>query len=114
MRKKRFPYAPHLPTERLPLTDRQMQVYTLVLDGFKATGKSPKLQDMAEKLGLTKVGVWHHINDLRHKGWVGTEHKKRQSITPLPYLLELIEQAEAEQAAKGLPVMGHVEDDDGA
>ena len=61
------------------VTPRQLQILQLIRDVRKRSGYSPTMQELGDRLGLTKVTVFEHVGALARKGLLirGGKHKAR-------------------------------------
>lgn len=61
------------------LTPRQLEILRLVRDYRNHHGYSPTMQEIGDRLGLTKVTVFEHVGVLARKGVLrrGSKHKAR-------------------------------------
>jgi repressor LexA len=61
------------------VTPRQLQVLQFIRDFRKRSGYSPTMQEIGDRLGLTKVTVFEHVEALERKGLLsrGGKHRAR-------------------------------------
>ncbi len=65
-----------LSEEPRTLTPRQLEILTLIRDHRRTFGYSPTLQALADKLGISKITVFEHVEALVRKGLL-TRHRAR-------------------------------------
>jgi repressor LexA len=63
------------------LTPRQIQILRLIRDYRGAEGCSPTMQEMAERLQLSKVTIFEHVETLIGKGLLRREANRARSLT---------------------------------
>lgn len=51
-------------------TPRQMEVLVAIVEYRELRGYSPSMQELADKLTVSKVTIWEHIEALRTKGLI--------------------------------------------
>lgn len=61
------------------VTPRQLEILRLIRDGRRQNGFSPTMQEIGDRLGLSKVTVFEHVEALIAKGLLhrGSQHKAR-------------------------------------
>jgi len=61
------------------VTPRQLEILRLIRDFRERRGYSPTMQELGDRLGLTKVTVFEHVGALERKGLLlrGAKHKAR-------------------------------------
>lgn len=62
------------------LTPRQSEVASAIRDYLYLNGYSPTLQEIADQLGVRKVAIFEHVNQLEKKGVVTRDPYKCRSI----------------------------------
>lgn len=62
------------------LTPRQSEVASAIRDYLYLNGYSPTLQEIADQLGVRKVAIFEHVNQLEKKGVVIRDPYKCRSI----------------------------------
>lgn len=72
------------PNEAACLTPRQVEILTLVRDGRRATGCAPTLQEMADRLGVSKITVYEHVEALVSKRLLARRSYKARSLELTP------------------------------
>ena len=84
------------------LTPRQLQILTFLRDYRRKHGYSPTMQELANRLRITKVTVFEHVGALEKKGLLRRLPYKARS-------LELAAHVEfPDEARAGLPLVGHI------
>lgn len=79
--------GPRLPNERIELAPKEQVVYDEFVRYYKEHQKAPTYQYVADRLGCTRVSVYHWVTTLYNKGWVTYEYKVRRSVMPLTELI---------------------------
>jgi len=62
------------------LTPRQIEILTMIRDGRRNDGYSPTLQEIADRLGISKITVFEHVESLIKKGLVSRRSSKARSL----------------------------------
>jgi len=62
------------------LTPKKMQILTLIRDGTRRNGYSPTLQELADEIGVSKVTVFEHIEELENRGLLLRSAHKARSL----------------------------------
>jgi len=63
------------------LTPRQLKILQLIRDSRVAHGYSPTMQELADKLDISKVTVFEHVEALIKKGALTREANKARSLS---------------------------------
>lgn len=63
-----------------PLTPKQLRVLTFIRDFARARGFAPTMQEVGDKLGVSKVTVFEHIAALQRKGYLRRSRHKARSL----------------------------------
>ncbi len=88
--------------ERRRLTPRQIDILTLIRDHQRTNGYSPTLQELADRLGVTRVTIFEHVETLVAKGLLRRLPHKARS-------LELTSRVELpDERATRFPVVGYI------
>ena len=67
--------------DRVPgLTPRQLEILTLIRDAKRNVGYSPTLQEIADQLGISKITVFEHVENLVDKGVLDRRSNKARSL----------------------------------
>ena len=67
--------------DRVPgLTPRQLEILTLIRDAKRNVGYSPTLQEIADQLGISKITVFEHVENLVDKGVLNRRSNKARSL----------------------------------
>ena len=95
------------------LTPRQIDILTVIRDVRRTAGYSPTLKEIADKIGISKVTVFEHVESLILKGMMSRRRNKSRSLELMssvklpsdrPPIVDLIEELigprTKEQAAK--------------
>ena len=85
------------------LTPKQLRILTLIRDERIARGCSPTMQELADKLNVSKVTVFEHVEALIKKGALERDQHKARSLTVNPDL-ELPD----EERMTRLPLVGTI------
>ncbi|MEM7199870.1 MAG: transcriptional repressor LexA [Planctomycetota bacterium] len=91
---------------RLTLTERQLQVLRYFRDYRRERGISPTLEEAAAHLGVSKITVYEHLNQLVHKGAVERTKAKARSVAVLYDPDAESDMPEAQEAS--VPVLGTI------
>ena len=84
------------------VTPRQLAILQLIRDFRASRGFSPTMQELADKLGVSKVTVFQHIGALEEKKLLQRSPHRARSLV-------LSEQVEfPAQAQSALPLMGYI------
>ena len=84
------------------VTPRQMDILRLIRDYRLNRGFSPTMQELAEKLDISKVTVFQHVEALEEKGLLKRSRHKARSLA-------LSEKVEFEDSGRGsLPLLGYI------
>jgi len=89
--------------ESATVTPRQLEILRLIRNFRERHGYSPTMQELGDRLGLTKVTVFEHVGALERKGLLvrGAKHKARS--------LRVSERYEfPEESEGGLPLVGRI------
>ena len=88
--------------QRRRLTPRQIDILTLIRDHQRTKGYSPTLQELADRLGVTRVTIFEHVETLVAKGLLRRLPHKARS-------LELTSRVELpDDRATLFPVVGYI------
>ncbi len=68
---------------KLMLTQRQLQVLRYFRDYRRERGIAPTLEEAAEHLGVSKITVFEHVNQLVRKGAVHRDKAKARAVAVL-------------------------------
>jgi|TARA_E500000318_G_scaffold57917_1_gene53655 DNA-binding MarR family transcriptional regulator len=66
---------------RKGLTEKQRQVYDILVESQKIHGFVPTMSAIAEKIGVTKSTVQVHLKALESRGWIKAAGGKKSGIT---------------------------------
>ena len=84
------------------VTPRQMDILRLIRDSRFNRGFSPTMQELADRLGISKVTVFQHVEALEEKGLLKRSRHKARSLA-------LSEKVEFEdRVSQSLPLMGYI------
>ncbi len=84
------------------LTPKQMNILRLIRDYRISHGFSPTMQELADKLGVSKVTVFEHVNGLERKGLLRRLRHQARS-------LELTDRAAfPDDRESALPLLGYI------
>ena len=84
------------------VTPRQMDILRLIRDSRVNRGFSPTMQELADRLGISKVTVFQHVEALEEKGLLKRSRHKARSLA-------LSEQVEFDdRVSQSLPLMGYI------
>lgn len=84
------------------LTPRQLELLRMIRDSRRQKGFSPTMQELADRLGVTKVTVFEHVGALEKKGLLRRAQYKARS-------LELTSRASfPEERPTSLPLKGRI------
>ena len=84
------------------VTPRQMDILRLIRDYRVKRGYSPTMQELADKLDISKVTVFQHVGALEEKGLLKRSRHRARSLA-------LTEKVEFEDCSGGtLPLMGYI------
>ncbi|MBI4717030.1 MAG: transcriptional repressor LexA [Planctomycetes bacterium] len=72
------------PGDAACLTPRQVEILTLIRDGRRDTGYAPTLQEMADRIGVSKITVYEHVEALVSKGLLARRSYKARSLELTP------------------------------
>lgn len=85
------------------VTPRQLEILRIIRDGRREHGYSPTMQEIGDRLGLSKVTVFEHVEALLAKGLLhrGSQHKARS--------LRIADDVEfADERPTRMPLVGRV------
>ena len=84
------------------VTPRQMDILRLIHQHRLSRGFSPTMQELADRLGISKVTVFQHVEALEEKGLLQRSPHRARSLA-------LSEQVEFEDpSSPSLPLMGYI------
>ena len=84
------------------VTPRQMDILRLIRQHRLSRGFSPTMQELADRLGISKVTVFQHVEALEEKGLLQRSPHRARSLA-------LSEQVEFEDRSScSLPLMGYI------
>jgi len=66
------------------LTPRQLEILTMIRDSRRSQGYSPTLQELADRLGISKITVFEHVEALLRKGLLTRRSNKARSLELTP------------------------------
>jgi repressor LexA len=66
--------------EVLPMTEKQQELFVLIRDRIDSCGRSPKVRELADALGIRPSTVSERIDTLVRKGWLRRTPNKTQSL----------------------------------
>ncbi len=66
------------------LTPKQLHILSRIRDLRLAHGYSPTMQELADELGVSKVTVFEHVEQLIKKGALRRNPNKARSLEPVP------------------------------
>jgi repressor LexA len=84
------------------LTPKQLQVLRLIHEHRTKRGYAPTMQELADRLGVSKVTVFEHVEALIKKGLLNRDPNKARSLEVVPNF------EFPDEMAAGLPVMGRI------
>ena len=71
-------------SHRPPLTDRQQQIYDLIVDGIDTCGYPPTIREIGKQLGIHSTnGVADHLKALKRKGYLTQQGQKSRTWQPI-------------------------------
>jgi SOS-response transcriptional repressor LexA len=97
---------------KIPLTDRQNQVLTIIDTFSRTNGYPPSVREVMRALGLKNPGgIQGHIMALRKKGWIkqvarGPANYPARSLVVLPDGIQVGDRIQKRPGAPGKPVAG--------
>ena len=94
------------PGDSMMLTQKQLRVLRLFRDFRREHGISPTLEEAADHLGVSKITVYEHLNQLVKKGAVRRDKAKARAVAIL-----YDPDAEAESASsdrQSVPILGRI------
>jgi repressor LexA len=68
---------------RVYFTEKQLRIMKFIQEFRSRRGISPTMEEIAEKIGVTKITVYGHLNQLEQKGALKRERFRARSIEPL-------------------------------
>jgi repressor LexA len=83
-------------------TEKQLRIMKFIQDFRSSRGISPTMEEIAEEIGVTKITIYDHLNQLERKGALRRERFRARSIEPLVWVGE-------KQNRLVLPYIGAVE-----
>ena len=84
------------------VTPRQMDILRLIRDYRLSRGFSPTMQELADRLSISKVTVFQHVEALEEKGLLQRSRHRARSLA-------LSDQVEFEdRSSQSLPLMGYI------
>ena len=84
------------------VTPRQLEILRLIRDSRSNRGYSPTMQELADRLGVSKVTVFQHIEALAEKGLIRKSRHRARSLA-------LTERVEFQDQHSGtLPLLGYI------
>lgn len=84
------------------VTPRQLEILRLIRDFRLSRGFSPTMQELADRLGISKVTVFQHIEALEEKGLLQKSRHRARSLA-------LSDQVDFEdRSSQCLPLMGYI------
>lgn len=87
------------------LTAKQVRVLRFFRDYRSEHGIAPTLEEAATELGVSKITVYEHLNQLVKKGAVRRDKAKARSVT---ILYDPDEELEVEEPELSLPILGTI------
>jgi repressor LexA len=82
-------------------TEKQLRIMKFIQQFRSDKGISPTMAEIATKLGVTKITVYDHLNQLERKGALKRERFRARSIEPLVWVGQ-------EKGQFALPILGEV------
>ncbi len=67
-------------------TEKQLRIMKFIQQYRSERGISPTMEEIAERVGVTKITVYDHLNQLEHKGALKRERFRARSIEPLVWV----------------------------
>lgn len=92
------------PKSKLMLTEKQKQVVRVMLRFYNERGVWPSMQDLADKIGLSKVTVHEHCQALKRKGVL--EQPERSTVRGYAVTEQYRRQAKSRKVV--FPVVGRI------
>lgn len=68
------------PQHRQPPTPRQSDVLAFIAAYRHRHGYAPAMREIADKLGISKVSIFEHVNELVRKGHLRRDPHKARSL----------------------------------
>lgn len=65
-----------------PLTKKQQEVYSFVMEFRSENGYSPSLGEIADEFAMSHQGVNCHVKAIVEKGWLNKQPGKSRSLIP--------------------------------
>ena len=98
------------------LSPKQLSVLQLIRESRLERGCSPTMQELADKLGVSKVTVFEHVQALERKGIVKRERNKARSLSICDHSVLPDEEQSLSfpllgRIAAGLPIQKFQQDD---
>lgn len=87
------------------LTERQLAVLRYFRDFRREQGMSPTLEEAAQALGVSKITIYEHVNQLVKKGAV---HRDRAKARAVAVLYDPDRQAPSAMDAPRIPILGMI------
>jgi repressor LexA len=84
------------------LTPKQLQVLRLIDDHRRKRGYAPTMQELADKLGVSKVTIFEHVEALIKKGLLHRDPNKARSLEVNPHFHF------PDEAQAGIPLRGYI------
>lgn len=70
--------------EKQPLTDRQREIYDLIVEVRQAVGYSPSTREIQRRFEFrSQSAVMHQLRNLEAKGWIKLSRKISRSAIPI-------------------------------
>lgn len=69
-------------------TEKQLRIMKFIQQFRSERGISPTMEEIAQKLGVTKITIYDHLNQLERKGALRRERFRARSIEPLVWVGE--------------------------
>ena len=66
-----------LNNDKIPLTPKQLKVYSFILTEFQEKGFIPTYQEIAEKFGTDRAGIARYLKRIEGRGWIKTNTAPR-------------------------------------
>ncbi|MCK5944371.1 MAG: repressor LexA, partial [Planctomycetes bacterium] len=91
----------------LMLTEKQIRVLRFFRDYRQENGIAPTLDEAAQALGVSKITIHEHLNQLSKKGAIHRDRAKARAVAIL-YDPDADEQDQNDDAIPSLPLVGSI------
>ena len=91
----------------MQLTPRQLEVLRFIVDFRMGHGISPTLAEIAERMGISKITVYEHVEQLIKKGVLEKQKYQSRSLSVNPEVRRELEDLEGGRGSR-FPLLGRI------